>query len=280
MEHDRDRELTISPSDFHFVRTCLALRSAISLTDDKEYLVINRLQPLLRRHRIKSLNQLVMRLRMKADDPLWDEIVDALTTNETSFFRDEAPFRVLEKTILPSIFSQSDASTRMVNIWSAGCSSGQEAYSIAMLAMEKTPLVAGRLRIIGSDVSASMLRQATDGRYSPLEMARGISDARRRTFFEQSGTEWRVKNELRNLVRWERFSLGDAWPNLPLFDLVLLRNVLVYFDKASRDGILKRVHKIMRPGGILLLGSAESMMLFDHSFQPVTASGATYYVAK
>ena len=146
--------------------------------------MINRLQPILRRHRIKSLDQLVMRLRMKSDDPLWDEIIDALTTNETSFFRDDAPFQVLEKTILPSIlFARPVRPAAMSSIWSAGCSSGQEAYSLAMLVMEKAPQIADRLRIIGSDVSARMLRQAADGRYGPLEITRGLERCPATHFF-------------------------------------------------------------------------------------------------
>jgi len=271
--------VTITASNFEYVRTSLARRVAISLTEEKEYLVINRLLPLLRRHGIESLDAMVMRLRMAADDPLWDEIVDALTTNETSFFRDNAPFEILASTILPSILANAEASGRNVHIWSAGCSSGQEALSIAMLAMETAPQYVDRLKIIGSDVSATMLRRASAGRYMAMDVARGVSDARRRKFFREVDGQWEVIDSLKQMIRWEKFSLADTWPILPRFDVVFLRNVMVYFDQETRHSILTRVHSVMRPGGVVILGSAESMMIYDHAFEPVTSGGATYYVA-
>ena len=280
LDANRDIDLTLTESTFEFIRDSLARRVAISLTDDKEYLVINRLVPVLRRHKIASLDALVLRLRMASDDPLWDEMVDALTTNETSFFRDETPFSALSETVLPAIYSKAVKCNRGISIWSAGCSSGQEAYSIAMLILKMQPGAADRLSIIGSDVSDSMLRRAAEARYSPHEVTRGLGDLDRGMFFCQADDGWEVTDGLKRLMRWEKFSLVDTWPPLPVFDLVLLRNVLVYFDSETRNKVLGRVRHVMRPGSVLMLGTPESIISRDGLFDRVNADGATYYVAK
>jgi chemotaxis protein methyltransferase CheR len=276
----RDIDMTLSSLAFDYIRDELARRVAISLTDDKKYLVVNRLLPVLRRHRIPSLNDLVLRLKMSSDDPIWDEMVDALTTNETYFFRDDAVFRLLSQSILPSIYSQAVEQNRTMAIWSAGCSSGQEAYSVAMSLFERDRNAGDRIRITGSDVSDTMLRRAAKAWYSSLEVARGLSDVRRRMFFSEVDDGWQVNDDLKRLMRWEKFSLVDTWPRLPMFDLVLMRNVLVYFDLETREKVFLRVRHAMRPGGVLILGSAESVSNVGGSFDRVNQDGVTYCVAK
>ncbi|MGB1926845.1 MAG: CheR family methyltransferase [Rubripirellula sp.] len=269
--------MTLSKEDFGLVQSLLSERVGISLGEGKEYLVVNRLSPLVHSFSFDSLHGLIQSLHHNTNATLWDEVVDVLAVHETFFFRDHAPFRQLGKEVLPAICAAAEKERRPIRVWSAGSSTGQEAYSVAMLLCEIAPHLANQVEIIGSDVSSKVLRSAATGVYRRFEVSRGLSESRLNRFFEPRGDEWQVKDRIREMVTWKKFSLAGNWPTLPKFDLVLLRNVMVYFQPETREAILNRVVSVLQPSGKLVVGSAESLMSYDHSFQPISSMDATYY---
>lgn len=279
MNHLRTNEL-LSQEDFGLVQAMLAQRVGITLSGDKQYLVVNRLAPLVRSFQFESLHSLIASLKTGGNSRLWDEVVDVLAVHETFFFRDQAPFQQLQREILPEICREAERTGRKVHIWSAGCSTGQEAYSIAMLLFEIAPHLASQFKILGSDVSPKVLNAAREGLFRPFEVSRGLSQQRLQRFFEPVDQSWRVIAGLREMTEWQNFSLAGPWPSLPSFDLILLRNVMVYFDGKVRESLVQRLHPQLRRGGRLVIGSAESLMAYPHSFRPQTSLGATHYVAE
>ena len=277
MKKENLLKMTLSQEDFGLVQNLLSQRVGISLSAGKEYLVVNRLSPLVDSFNFDSLHGLIQSLPQNHNTPLWDEVVDVLAVHETFFFRDQAPFQQLEGEILPSICAEAEKSGKEIKIWSAGASTGQEAYSVAMLIAEIAPQLVGQVQIVGSDVSSKVLSSAAEGFYRKFEVSRGVNQDRLSRFFEESASGWQVKSTRRDMVRWEKFSLAGAWPKLPVFDLVLLRNVMVYFKPDTREKLLNRISPHLRDGGSLVVGSAESLMPYDHSFKAITSMNATYY---
>ncbi|MGC6442401.1 MAG: CheR family methyltransferase [Rubripirellula sp.] len=277
MKKENTSKMNLSQEDFGLVQSMLSQRVGISLASGKEYLVVNRLSPLVDTFKFDSLHGLIQTLYSGNNVRLWDEVVDVLAVHETFFFRDHAPFQQLEREILPAICNESEKAGREIRIWSAGASTGQEAYSIAMLISEIAPHLCKRVHIIGSDVSSKVLQSAAEGIYRKFEVSRGVSQERLDRFFEPHDGAWRVKQGLREMVQWEKFSLAGTWPTLPSFDLVLIRNVMVYFKPETREALLNRIAPVMRPGGRLVVGSAESLMSYQHPFQLVSSMNATYY---
>lgn len=270
--------IVLSTLNFEYLCDRVAARSAISLSIAKNYLVVDRLTPVIRRHEIESLDGLVDRLRRDPKNPLWDEVIDALATNETSFFRDELPFKALSTKVLPSLLQAAEASGSEVRIWSAACSSGQEPYSIAMLVHELAPRSIDRVKIIASDVSKSILERAKLGVYAPLELSRGLSDSMRRRYFRQVGEDnWQVRTEISDMVSYLQFSLVETWPAMQPFDLILLRNVLVYFNDESRRRVLTKAKKFLKPGGRVLLGGAEASPIAREIFAAEHIEGVTFF---
>ena len=279
MSQNDPPDATLSPENFRAIRDMLADRVGVSLGDDKHYFVVNRLTPLMRTYGLASFAVLVRELRFHARSALWEEVVDVLTVHETSFFRDEAPFCQLRDEIMPAICRDAERDQRTIRIWSAGCSTGQEAYSVAMLLMELSPDVASRARILGSDVSSKVLRSAKLGCFRPMEVDRGLSKRRLHRFFKPVTGTWQAIEPLRAMIDWQHVNLTGSWPILPRFDLVLLRNVMVYFEPSTRDALIQKVHSQLQPSGRLVIGSAESLMGCQHSFRVVSSNGATHYVA-
>lgn len=273
-------DATLSSEDFRAIRTMLANRVGIALGDDKRYFVINQLMPLMRTYKLASFAVLVRQLQTHSHSSLWEEVIDVLTVHETSFFRDEAPFCQLRDEIMPAICRDAERDQRTIRIWSAGCSTGQEAYSLAMLLMELSPEVASRARILGSDVSSKVLRTAKLGSFRPMEVDRGLSKRRLQRFFKPVAGGWQAIDPLRAMIDWQHVNLTDHWPSLPRFDLVLLRNVMVYFEASTRNELIQKVHGQLQPSGRLVIGSAESLMGCRHSFRVVSSNGATHYVAQ
>jgi chemotaxis protein methyltransferase CheR len=267
----------ISIANFNFLAEAIAARSAILLDLSKRYLVVDRLSPLLKANALRSLDDLTMRLRRRPTDPLWEDVIDALTTNETSFFRDEAPFQTLATKILPKLVADANQEQRITRIWSAGCSSGQEPYSLAMIVRDVVPRSCDEVHITATDISQSMLDRAEVGTYNAIEIGRGLSDSHRKRFFKQSQDQWIVRDELKSMISWQRFSLNQNWPPTEDFDLVLMRNVLVYFSEEERKKILSQTKLRMRQGGLLLLGGAEAGPLPREFFSAVKYDGVTYY---
>jgi chemotaxis protein methyltransferase CheR len=262
--------MSLSRASFEYVRAVLRERSAQLLEDDKVYLVETRLLPVARRHGLQSVEDLVLRLRSRRSEKLLGELVEAMTINETLFFRDGQPFEVLRQTVLPELV-QRRADARCLTIWSAACSSGQEAYSIALLLRHYFPALSNwNVRLIASDLSSAMLERARQGRYSDLEVSRGLSPELLEAYFHKQEDGWQIRDDLRRMVEVRAINLSGLWPTMPPLDLVLLRNVLIYFDVPTRQQILDRVRRVLHPDGYLMLGGAETTHNLNDGFIPVS----------
>jgi chemotaxis protein methyltransferase CheR len=268
--------MTMAATSFAYVSDLVRRRSAIHLEAGKEYLVESRLQPLVRASGERSLDRLVSRLRSSPEGSLHAQVVEAMTTNETSWFRDRHPYDALESVILPNLLSRR-ARERRLTVWSAATASGQEAYSIAMVLHERLGAdPSWDVRVLATDLSEQMVRRTTAGRYSQLEINRGLPAARLVRHFTRVGAEWQVNQPLRRLVEVRQLNLATPFPPLPPIDVTFLRNVLIYFQVDSRRQILHRVQRVMRPGGYLVLGAAETTLDVD-AFERVPHDKATVY---
>ena len=270
--------MSITAESFAFVADLVRRRSGIVLETGKEYLVEGRLLPLARAAAAADVDTYVRTLRALSRPEHLESIVDALTTNETSRFRVAQPFRALTDHIVPELTSRRsvmpDATLR---IWSAACSSGQEPYSIAMALSDVMP--AGRVRILATDISAEMLDRAKRARYSQLEVNRGLPAPMLVRHFTRVGTDWEVSPALRAQVSFARHNLLESVPVGGPFDVVFLRNVLIYFDLATKQEVLRRVARALRPGGYLLLGAAETTMGIDETWERVPVGRGAIYRA-
>lgn len=270
--------MSISAADFQFICKLVRERAAIVLETGKEYLAEARLTTLVREEKLESLAALVTRVRAEgANGALQRKVVEAMTTNETSFFRDLWPFEALRRTVIPDVLARRIA-TRELAIWCAASSSGQEPYSIAMVLREHFPELAGwQVRLIATDISREMLARTRAGRYSQLEVNRGLPAPMLVRWFVRQGTHWEVKPELRAMLELAELNLAGSWPSLPALDVIFLRNVLIYFDVPTKQAILARVRKIMRPDGWLFLGGAETTLNLDEGFERVPLDRTTCY---
>jgi chemotaxis protein methyltransferase CheR len=258
------------------VRDLVRRESAIVLSQGKEYLVESRLLPVAREEGLPDIEKLVEKVRQHPHSPVSRRLVEALTTNETSWFRDGDPFAALRDTVVPDLAS-SRKTTRRLRIWSAACSSGQEAYSIAMTLLD-TPAVADwTIEILGTDLSSVMVQRAREGRYSQLEVNRGLPANRLVRHFERDGAGWRVNAQLRSMARFSELNLMRPFPTVGRFDVVFLRNVLIYFDVATKRDILHRVGQVLASDGYLYLGAAEMTMGVDDAWERVAAGRSSVY---
>jgi chemotaxis protein methyltransferase CheR len=268
--------MTIGSADFTYVRELVHRRSAIVLEPGKEYLVESRLLPIAQASGEESLARLVSRLRGSPEGPLHTRVVEAMTTNETSWFRDHHPFTALESVILPDLLGRR-AGTRRLTVWSAACASGQEAYSIAMV-LHDLPAAgpAWDLRVLATDLSEEMVRRTRAGRYSQLEINRGLPAAKLVRHFTRAGTEWQVSEALRRMVEVRQLNLAAPFPPLPSVDVVFLRHVLIYFKPDTRRQLLDQVRRVLQPDGYLVLGGADAAPSMD-AFERVPLDKATVY---
>ena len=268
--------MTIAPETFCFVRDLVRRESAIVLSQGKEYLVESRLLPVAREEGLADIEKLVEKVRQHPHSPVSRRLVEALTTNETSWFRDGDPFAALRDRVVPELAS-SRKTTRRLRIWSAACSSGQEAYSIAMTLLD-TPAVADwTIEILGTDLSSVMVQRARQGRYSQLEVNRGLPASHLVRHFERDGAGWRVNAQLRSMARFSELNLMRPFPTVGRFDVVFLRNVLIYFDVVTKRDILHRVGRVLAPDGYLYLGAAEMTMGVDDAWERVAAGRSSVY---
>lgn len=269
--------MTLSAAEFSYVSELIHRRSAISLAAGKEYLVENRLQPLAASNGEHSLSRLIRRLRTTPEGPLHTQVVEAMTTNETSWFRDHHVYDALEVRLLPELLRRR-AQERRLTIWSAGTASGQEAYSIAMVLHERLATdPSWKMRIIATDLSTQMVDRTRAGRYSQLEINRGLPATRLVRHFHRAGIEWQVNESLRRLLDVRQLNLAAPFPALPLLDVVFLRNVLIYFDLRTKRAVLKQLRRVLRPDGYLILGGAETTLNLDSAFVRVPLDHATTY---
>lgn len=267
--------VTLSQGDADFVRELVYRRAAIRLDASKQYLLEMRLEQLVREGGFESIGHLLEKARSGA--PTLDtQIVEAITTHETTFFRDVHPFEALRNHILPPLIAARKGTSKLT-IWSAACSTGQEPYSIAMLVLDRFPeLAQWPVRILATDLSEKALTRARDARFTQLEVNRGLPAPMLVKHFERVGAEWQVKAKARSLVTFRQLNLLEPWNNVRA-DVVFMRNVLIYFDVATKKTILNRVRQMIAPDGALLLGTAETTFGIDDAWERVPLEKSTYY---
>ncbi|HQY32409.1 protein-glutamate O-methyltransferase CheR [Actinotalea sp.] len=266
--------MTLAAENFSFVADLVRRRSAIQLEAGKEYLVESRLLPLARTAGTVDVDAYIRSLRSVASPAALEAVVEALTTNETSWFRDAQPFATLTDHVVPELLGARGAAGPL-RIWSAACSTGQEPYSIAMTLADLVP--GGRLRILGTDLNQQVLARARTGRYSQLEVNRGLPVSMLVKHFTRAGVDWEVAAPLRSAISFAQHNLLDVPPAGGPFDVVFLRNVLIYFDLATKRDVLRRVQRVVRPGGYLLLGAAETTIGIDDDWERVTVGRGSVY---
>jgi chemotaxis protein methyltransferase CheR len=238
-------------SDFRFLADMVKKLSGISLGDDKAYLVETRLKPIVRKHKMEQISDLVKLIRSSPNNPIIEEIVDAMTTNESLFFRDMKPFTQMENIILPKFAG------KPLKIWSAASSTGQEAYSTA-LTLEKK--MVKNYSILGTDISPTVIKRAAEGKYSQFEVQRGMPIMMLMQNFKQDGDSWIINDNMKEKIKFKTFNLLDSYASLGKFDLIFCRNVLIYFDKETKAQIFDKMKQILNPDGYLFLGSSETVM--------------------
>lgn len=259
--------MSVSKSDFNYIRELVLERSAIVLEDGKEYLVESRIGQVAETEGFDTINQLVKALRKNSHNGLHSKVIEALTTNETSFFRDINPFETLKDVVLPELIDNRNKSRRL-NIWCAASSSGQEPYSIAMVIREHFPtLLDWKINFVASDISEKMLHRCRQGKFSQLEVNRGLSASFLVKFFEKKGAAWFIKKHLQEMIHFQQINLSRELPYLPKMDIIFMRNVLIYFDIETKKKILKKLVSLLQPDGFLFLGAAESTINLDNSFE-------------
>ncbi|MCE0482984.1 MAG: protein-glutamate O-methyltransferase CheR [Methylacidiphilales bacterium] len=260
---------TLEREEFHFIRDFVYKTAAIVIDEDKHYLVEYRLGPLIEREGIRSFRHLVSELRQPTSGPLRSRVVDAMTTNETSFFRDARPFDHLRRAVLPQLIERR-RSEKCLTFFFGGCSSGQEPYSIAMILRQFFPeLDTWNLRLTGADISSEMIRRAREGVYTQFEINRGLPARLLVQFFEKAGIHWRLSESIRSMVQFEERNLTHPLGLTGNVDIFFLRNVLIYFDQEERRRLLQQVRDGLRSDGFLMLGAAETTVFCNDLFVPV-----------
>ena len=273
-----DRILTAE--EYESLRNYLEKACGIELGENEHYLVANRLDHLLQELSLESVKDLIDKLNNESDDIMQSRFIDAMTTNETSWFRDGYPFEVLKQVILPEAVKKK---TREIRIWSAACSSGQEPYSISIAIQEFLREHPGSLtfsQVIATEISSSMLQSAREGNYNRISLSRGLSQERRDKYFNYNNDQWRIKPEIRERVVFKELNLMDSFILLGRFDVVFCRNVLIYFSETARADILHRIIRILQPGGYLFLGGSESPVGFADELDVLNPGGGLVYKLK
>jgi chemotaxis protein methyltransferase CheR len=266
----------VTPIDYEFLRKLVKDRSGLDLSSDKQYLVESRLIPLARRLGMPGIPELVAKLKSGAD-ALTSEVVEAMTTNETFFFRDKIPFDHLRDTILPALV-QARANRRALRIWCAASSTGQEPYSIAMCIKEFAALAGWRVEILATDLSQEVLEKSKAGIYSQFEVQRGLPIQMLVKYFTQTGELWQLKADMRAMVQHRQLNLLQDFSGLGTFDVIFCRNVLIYFDQETKVAIFDRLARMLEPDGALLLGAAESVVGISDAFKPYPDRRGLYRV--
>ena len=254
-------------NDFETIAALLKARSGLSLGVDKSYLVQSRLEPILKKRALSSLAVLADRLRL--DPALEREVVEAMTTNETLFFRDGRPFDHLREVMLPWLHANRPKGMKL-RIWSAAASTGQEAYSLAMLISEMGPALAGRaVEIVGTDIAREPLRRGEQGLYTQFEVQRGLPERLLAKYFTKESGGWRINRALRDMVRFREWNLLSDLSGLGRFDVIFCRNVLIYFDQATKAQTLEAASRLLSPDGAIYLGAAETILGLNVGLSPV-----------
>jgi len=257
----------VTPSDYEYLRKLLKERSGLDLSADKQYLVESRLLPLARKSSLAGITELVAKMRGSAE-ALTAEVVEAMTTNETFFFRDKIPFDHLREAVLPALL-QARAARRSLRIWCAASSTGQEPYSIAMCLKEAGHLLSGwRTEIVATDLSQAVLEKSKAGIFSQFEVQRGLPIQLLVKYFTQNGELWQINSEIRGMVQHRQLNLLQDFSHLGVFDIIFCRNVLIYFDQNTKVNIFERMSRMLESDGVLALGAAESVVGITNTFKP------------
>jgi chemotaxis protein methyltransferase CheR len=267
----------VTPFDYEYLRKFLKERSGLDLSADKTYLVESRLLPLARKAGLAAIPDLVQKIK-NGDTKLATNVVEAMTTNETFFFRDKIPFDHLRDTILPGLI-QARAARKSLRIWSAASSTGQEPYSIAMCLKEMGASLAGwRIEIVATDLSQEVLEKSKAGVYSQFEVQRGLPIQLLVKYFTQSGDIWQLNADVRSMVQFRQLNLLQDFSHVGTFDVIFCRNVLIYFDQDTKAVIFDRLAKSLEADGMLLLGAAESVVGITDAFRPVADRRGLYQI--
>lgn len=266
----------MNSEDFELMRDLLKTRSGLVITPDKVYLLESRLTPLARRSGLEGLDELVAKIRMEKNEKLIIEVVEAMTTNESFFFRDKNPFDAMENSILPALY-KSRADRKHLRIWCAAASSGQEPYSIALIMKEKWEMWKDwRIEIIGTDISTKILDKARRGLYSQFEVQRGLPVQMMIKYFTQKGDLWELSEDIRSMVQYKELNLLKSFDGMGRFDVIFCRNVLIYFDTDNKASVLDRMYEHLAPDGSVFLGAAETVLGITDRFKPVRGLRGVY----
>lgn len=269
----------MKPEDFSYFCKLILDRTGLVLGNEKTYLIESRLTPVTRKHNLAGLDCLANALRQGRDANLLRDFTDALMTNESFFFRDVKPFEQFRQVVLPRLLA-SRATQRHCRIWSAACSTGQEPYSLAMILKEEAAKLGGwKFEIVGTDISQEALSRARDGIYTQFEVQRGLPIQLLVKYFKQDGDKWQVAPEIRAMVQYREFNLLEDMGALGRFDVVFCRNVLIYFDQATKSSILERISRALSGDGLLYLGGAETVLGVTDRFEPLAGHRGIYAVA-
>ena len=266
----------MTPADYDYLRKLVKERSGLVLSADKQYLVESRLLPVAHRAGVDSLTALVVKLRCMKNESLVTEVAEAMTTNESFFFRDKLPFEHFRDTIMPALLA-ARPTQRRIRIWCAAASTGQEPYSLAMTLKEMGAKVAGRqVEIVATEFSTQVLEKAKSGIFSQFEVQRGLPIQLLIKYFDQIGDAWQINPDVRAMVQFRPFNLLHEFTQLGPFDLVFCRNVLIYFDPETKVRVLDRIAQIMEHDGYLVLGAAETVVGLTDSFKPLPDRRGVY----
>jgi chemotaxis protein methyltransferase CheR len=268
--------IAFSPRDFETVTKVLRARSGISLSPNKAYLLEARVAPLLARYNLKSAVEFTQALSQDRNGTLVNDFIEGMTTNETLFFRDQRPFDLLANDVLPRL-RLSHSTQKRIRIWCAAASTGQEPYSLAMYFRENQNLWHGwDIDIFATDLSRAAITKAKRGTYSQFEVQRGLPIRLLMKYFTQNGNDWTLAQEIRDAVRYQHHNLLSGFEHFGQFDIILIRNVLIYFDAEGKKAVIERIGKALTDEGHLILGAAETTLHYTDAFKPVKPDGGLY----
>jgi len=253
-------------TDFEMIAQLLKKRSGLALSKDKAYLIESRLNPVARKWNCAGFDELAAAIRAGKDEALLVDVTEAMTTNESFFFRDQKPFDQFNEIVLPHMLEHR-AAKKTFRIWSAACSSGQEPYTLAMILKENEKLLTGwRVEIVATDLSKGILDKAKEGLYSQFEVQRGLPIGLLVKYFKQNGDRWQIDAGIRQMVKFQQFNLLTNPSALGRFDVIFCRNVLIYFDPPTKTEVLGRLSDLLADDGFLYLGGAETVLGMSERF--------------
>ncbi len=270
----------VTKETLHYFFKLLYQECGLLLDESKRYLIESRLEPVAVQEGFDSIGSLAKELKNRSNRELRQKVIDAMTTHETSFFRDVIPFLHIREVLLPQLMKTNKAS-KTLRIWSAACSSGQEAYTLAILLREMKSVFQGwKVEIIATDISESVLKQAKSGVYSQHEVQRGLSTHQLLQNFTQEGLAWKVKPEIKEMIQFRKLNILSSFSSIGEVDIVFCRNILIYFDSKTKKDVIHRITNLLSPEGVLFLGSAEALLGIGTSLVRVDSKKVVYYRKK